>query len=733
MIDPAQKLMALGVPAALARELVEQFDQSGNRAPLLAVKNLSDLKNVLEARNNLGLGTAATKAAEEFATSSQGSMAETAVQPEQLDDALEDYAPLESPAFTGTVTGITKSMVGLGNVDNTSDVDKPVSTAQAEAIQEVRDDLASTDPGKGAAMVGFSGRSVSLRLRDTVSALDLMGSGGLDQAIRNREATAADAQEITQALAEVFEEAGDRGWAIDVPAGLYYLDDKLTTKPLSIAGGGMGVTELQWVLGASDAGIHVVASTVNRTVSISDIALTSQATTPTQTAIYFDYSSLVSGGVIQPRANTHGKLFRVAIIGADRTINKGWANGVVGVSMLGLDIDSCRINGLHAGAYGDMPLAEKGVHFLGNGSPVQLTVDRTLISAFQDAILTEDAEGVYISSSELVNVGCGYRCNNVVGESGLAILGGHINTVDKSVVIDKMSEAFISNVNFYNVESVENVEHIVVGEGRNVVIEGNVFRRLGTTAEVTGVHLGNATQPVVRGNTFDIALSGNHVGIRIASSTDQPLIYQQDWKRMPSSTLIINESASAQIESLRGFSGDLNSISTDWRMPKQIRYLVAGASNIPPSWPTASGGIVETISSDANTAIQIAFLPNGSLPSYTRRKSGGVWSSWESQTPIYGSNSNGQYSISPDGTLYCWGIVNIESVVNTTVSVEWTYPYPPATPSGVVFSTNVPTSALESIAHSAYALSATKAQINLRRTDMSVMTPVQVMMIGRAW
>jgi hypothetical protein len=30
-------------------------------------------------------------------------------------------ADLESPTFTGTVSGVTKSMVGLGNVDNTSD------------------------------------------------------------------------------------------------------------------------------------------------------------------------------------------------------------------------------------------------------------------------------------------------------------------------------------------------------------------------------------------------------------------------------------------------------------------------------------------------------------------------------------------------------------------------------------------------------------------------------------
>ena len=48
--------------------------------------------------------------------------------------ALNLKAPLASPTFTGTVSGITRSMVGLGNVDNTADSAKPVSTAQAAAI-----------------------------------------------------------------------------------------------------------------------------------------------------------------------------------------------------------------------------------------------------------------------------------------------------------------------------------------------------------------------------------------------------------------------------------------------------------------------------------------------------------------------------------------------------------------------------------------------------------------------
>jgi hypothetical protein len=51
-----------------------------------------------------------------------------------LTNTVTAKAPLASPTFTGTVSGITKAMVGLGSVDNTSDAAKPVSTAQATAI-----------------------------------------------------------------------------------------------------------------------------------------------------------------------------------------------------------------------------------------------------------------------------------------------------------------------------------------------------------------------------------------------------------------------------------------------------------------------------------------------------------------------------------------------------------------------------------------------------------------------
>ena len=49
-------------------------------------------------------------------------------------ETLSTKAPINNPTFTGTVSGVTKAMVGLGDVDNTSDLDKPISTATQAAL-----------------------------------------------------------------------------------------------------------------------------------------------------------------------------------------------------------------------------------------------------------------------------------------------------------------------------------------------------------------------------------------------------------------------------------------------------------------------------------------------------------------------------------------------------------------------------------------------------------------------
>jgi len=70
-------------------------------------------------------------------------------------NALDLKAPIASPTFTGTVGGITKSMVGLGNVPNT-DATNPANITQTSSFRFVTDTEKSTWNSRSYA-VGTSG------------------------------------------------------------------------------------------------------------------------------------------------------------------------------------------------------------------------------------------------------------------------------------------------------------------------------------------------------------------------------------------------------------------------------------------------------------------------------------------------------------------------------------------------------------------------------------------------
>jgi hypothetical protein len=62
--------------------------------------------------------------------------------------ALNVKAPINNPTFTGTVSGVDKNMVGLGSVDNTSDANKPVSTATQTALNGKENTISSGTTGQ---------------------------------------------------------------------------------------------------------------------------------------------------------------------------------------------------------------------------------------------------------------------------------------------------------------------------------------------------------------------------------------------------------------------------------------------------------------------------------------------------------------------------------------------------------------------------------------------------------
>jgi len=83
-------------------------------------------------------------------------------------------------ADTANPHAVTKTQVGLGNVDNTSDVNKPVSTAQGIAIGLKKDDSMSTNKllGRGTAGVGAI-EEITLGTGLTLTGTTLDAAGGV--------------------------------------------------------------------------------------------------------------------------------------------------------------------------------------------------------------------------------------------------------------------------------------------------------------------------------------------------------------------------------------------------------------------------------------------------------------------------------------------------------------------------------------------------------------------------
>ena len=76
--------------------------------------------------------------------------ASAAIEQSKINNLVSDLAakaPINNPTFTGTVSGIDKSMVGLANVDNTSDANKPISTATQTALNAKANSASPTFTG----------------------------------------------------------------------------------------------------------------------------------------------------------------------------------------------------------------------------------------------------------------------------------------------------------------------------------------------------------------------------------------------------------------------------------------------------------------------------------------------------------------------------------------------------------------------------------------------------------
>ena len=568
--------------------------------------------------------------------------------------------PSEAVAMAGTnntarMTPLMVHMVSKQNPKSWADFSRFMvipdgSVVAFNGVQFVRDrasNIAGLGPGAGwkpfgvtrqahfdndAAYLSFP--SVA-RNRESLSALDLTPAG-LDAAIRNREATNTDAASITADVMEVLTACANKSWKLIFPAGRFFFSKKLVAeKPLTIVGAGMNRSDLRWDTTAASAGIKISAGGIVEYSEVRDLTMRTNAVTPKFTAIEFDYSSLVSSGTTLPRAMTHGSVEGVSILSFNNALASGWGNGIIATSMLGMNISRCRINGFITGANGTAPQSVSGVLFGGDGQPVQLVIDRSFISGFQDAVLTKEAEGIFITSSEFVNVQRGYRADNAVAESGFAMTGTHVNCLESCLDFTRMQDVIVNGNFLYNRASSTIMDAFIVhnsGSGFTEIVN-NTFRRYQGAEGTDGIVIRGGQRVNIGHNVWYInGQSSTERSIIIDAAATNITVARQTYAHSSGSfEQITNNSTTAQFEEFMNFTGDLDTICTLPAMARQTHMCGVGVTNAPPAWTNTRLGVITTLSDLDGGAVQTGRhrLYNSGQEYRRTRSAGGVWSSWQ--------------------------------------------------------------------------------------------------------
>lgn len=133
---------------------------------LLINNNLSDLSNITTARTNLGLGSAATQPSTAFATSAQGTKADTAIQPADLAKFTLTPTGVDDTILINTLlaTGATV-VLKQGQIYKTTGI-----TIPSRGILEVN----------GATIVALSGTTNVITFTQTGTDMAVLGPGVID-------------------------------------------------------------------------------------------------------------------------------------------------------------------------------------------------------------------------------------------------------------------------------------------------------------------------------------------------------------------------------------------------------------------------------------------------------------------------------------------------------------------------------------------------------------------------
>lgn len=462
-------------------------------------------------------------------------------------------------------------------------------------------------------------RPVVQRLRDAVSALDLMSSGGLDQAVRNREATSSDRAEINGNVQEALAACASRGWRLNMPSGDYYLSAVSAAAPVQIVGDGSADTNLYCNAG----GISINSGTSTRQSSVRGLRVCAQSAA-LGSAVHFDH-----GDSFGLAANRTSPRVLVDDLQTDQTGTGYWSKGLVLRNCM-----QARIRGhSHRGFLLDSALPEAswtGTALSIEGDtlhqPAQVFASMLNYTAIHTAIRSVECEGVYISQFEMPTCWKGLVWNNDsvnTGNSALVLSDGHFNSRMGSIDLTNVTDYRITQIFHYlrNTPGADLSLVTIRGGCNRGQIHANLYRYATTAAEVIAIDVLGGNWLDIYNEQFDIGSTGRAIRIGAAATNTDIGV-----NKYITGLRVQDASTSTTYQERYGYSGSLNDIALQPRRSVQTHHLVTGASALP-TGASAAGAAVVTTSQGATQGMQTLY-PASDDRIYSRRYTGGAWTPW---------------------------------------------------------------------------------------------------------
>ncbi len=328
-------------------------------------------------------------------------------------------------------------------------------------------------------------------------------------------ATNDDATDDTSA----FQAAANISNSIYVPAGNYVCNAAIQfTGAGTVSGAGMGVTFITW---SGSAGLFFtgVAGDQNP-VTVSDITLLTDDTTPARTAINVDNSAQIPGSTIQNRTSPRLDVRNVACKGSGTVATTGWLNGINCVSVLHATVDGFHFEGKHGATQADIE-SLRGINFEGAGSPVEIVISRSWVFYADTACRASDCEGVFISQCNFVAVDVGMQFTAAGAEPQLNLENSHVNANVACVLATNLAQGSIcSNLFYARNTATGDVTGVRLTDCQFTSVEGNKFVNTGGFDFNTVVVPSGGTGCLIDGNIFQSAttaiwLQSGSGGVRV--------------------------------------------------------------------------------------------------------------------------------------------------------------------------------------------------------------------------